>query len=124
MEISAKDLVAVFLGGGLGSVMRLLIGSLAVKFVDSSFPWGTLIANFLSSLLLGLIIVHVASKADYKSWVVSFLVIGFCGGFSTFSTFSYETVKLAQNGQFIMAGANVLISFIICFFILFYLVQK
>lgn len=120
MEITARDLIAIFIGGGLGSVARFLTGRFALRVINSSFPWGTLFANVLSCIAL-VFFIWLIAKNDMKEWWISFAVIGFCGGFSTFSTFSYETVKLMHDGHFAMAGANVLVSLAVCLLILYYL---
>jgi len=120
MEITVRDLIAIFLGGGLGSVARFLTGRVAMRMINSSFPWGTLFANVLSCVALGVFIWLIA-KNDMKEWWISFAVIGFCGGFSTFSTFSFETVKLLQDGHLAIATANVFISLVVCLAILFYI---
>jgi len=120
MEITLRDIFAIFLGGGLGSVARFLTGRGMMRLLPGSFPLGTLAANILSCIVLGLLVWFIA-KDGMKPWWISFAVIGFCGGFSTFSTFSYETVKLLQDGHFVMAIANVLISLVVCLVILFYL---
>lgn len=120
MEITLRDLVAIFLGGGLGSVARFITGRVMMRLIPGSFPWGTLVANVLSCIALGVFVWFIA-KEGMKAWWVSFAVIGFCGGFSTFSTFSYETVKLLHDGQMVMAGANVLVSLVVCMVILYYL---
>lgn len=116
-------ILSVFLGGGLGSACRFLIGKEVIKLTDSQFPWGTLSANLLSCLVLGLVL-SVAGKGIIRSesWL-AFLTIGFCGGFSTFSTFSLETLRLMRDGMFLFAGLNVALSFIACLLILYFLVK-
>ena len=89
------NLLFVFIGGGLGSLCRYGIGT---WLSDYSFPYGTLVANFISCLLLGFFI-GLASQEILKSDARLFLMTGFCGGFSTFSTFSGEIIALIQNGQ-------------------------
>jgi len=120
MEIAFKDIVAIFLGGGLGSVARYSIGRAMFRLIPSSFPWGTLAANVLSCIALGFFVWLIA-KNEMKGFWIHFAVIGFCGGFSTFSTFSYETVKLVQDGHNSLAVANVFISLVTCFIILFFI---
>lgn len=115
--------LAVFLGGGIGSVCRFYIGKEVLKLTDSQFPWGTLSANLLSCIVLG-IVLSIAGKGVIRSegWL-AFLIIGFCGGFSTFSTFSLETLRLMRDGMYLFAGLNVALSFIACLLILYFLVK-
>lgn len=90
-----NNLIFVFLGGGLGSLCRYLINQFAISI---TFPKGTLIANVISCLILGFLI-GLNSKVLLQTNYKLFLMTGFCGGFSTFSTFSSEIVALYQNGQ-------------------------
>ena len=99
-------ILLVFVGGGLGAVCRfLLTTTLAGKL--GNFPLGTLAANFFGSLLMGLVLGILAGRFDS---IRLFAAVGFLGGFTTFSSFSAETLALIQNGQIFAATANVLVS--------------
>ena len=99
-------ILLVFTGGGLGAVCRFLVTTaLAGKF--GNFPLGTLTANFFGSLLMGLVIGILAGRFDS---IRLFVAVGFLGGFTTFSSFSAETLALIQNGQIFAAAANVIVS--------------
>ena len=95
----------VFLGGGLGSMVRYLIGS-ALKTQSLIFPWGTLVANALSCIILGFLVAYSIKNSLSPSYRL-LLMTGFCGGFSTFSTFSSETYTLLQEGKVNLALAYV-----------------
>ena len=103
-----KDLIWVGLGGFMGSVSRYLIN---ISLINHSWPipWPTLIINLLGSFLIG-ILISMATK-DPHYWKL-FLITGFCGGFTTFSTFSYENMKLWQEGFELLALFYMLISLI------------
>ena len=104
-------LINVAIGGALGSVLRVLVG-MAV-----SFPFGTLVVDVLGSFAIGLV---WALGADKTSGATSFLMLGVLGGFTTFSTFSLDALKLFQNGQLMGAGgyiaASVVLSLAACGF--------
>lgn len=91
-----KSIVIIFVGGGLGSVIRYVLG----KWINTwnSFPLGTLVINIVACLFLGFVIGLADHKQIISPTARLFWVMGFCGGFSTFSTFSYETLQLIQNG--------------------------
>ena len=95
-----KQLILVFLGGGLGSVMRFGIGRLLQYFqLNTAFPWATFSVNIIGSFLIGLLIASEFRMTDNYNVVKSFLIIGFCGGFTTFSSFAYENYYLMKQGQ-------------------------
>ncbi len=93
----------IALGGALGAVARYALGGLVHSFAGPDFPWGTLVVNVLGSLLLGFSFRYLeasALSAEFRS----FLVIGLIGAFTTFSTFSYETAAMLQDGEWSRAG--------------------
>jgi len=93
-----KTFLMVFLGGGLGSVVRFSLSKWVNALHTHEFPWGTLVVNVAACFVLGLII----GLADHKQIISPsarlFWTVGFCGGFSTFSTFSNESLVLLQGG--------------------------
>lgn len=112
----------VFIGGGLGSLLRYGISLLTVKFWSTQFPAATLISNLLACALLGFLVYTVQIKqADSSPWLNQLLIVGFCGGFSTFSAFSLETLELMNRGNLAYAGLNILLSIVLGVGILFLL---
>lgn len=102
--------VYVFIGGGLGSVCRYLASKLSERYLPGDFPFGTLLANLLACAILAFLVVWLQDRPS--PWVQPLLIIGFCGGFSTFSTFGNETFQLVHNGHYGIAIANIAISLI------------
>ncbi|PRX41070.1 fluoride efflux transporter CrcB [Salegentibacter salegens] len=95
-----KQLLLIFLGGGLGSVLRYLI-SKSLNFETEFIPIGTFTVNILGSLLLGLILGIAARSEIFNSNTVLFLAVGFCGGFTTFSSFAFENQALLRTGDYL-----------------------
>ena len=102
----------VFIGGGIGSIFRYGIAAL-MKNYTFTFPYATLLANVISCFILG-ILVGLSLKGGLQENYKLLFISGFCGGFSTFSTFSYETYFLLQSGAVSYAFLNIFISLLVC----------
>jgi CrcB protein len=109
-----KPVVLIFVGGGLGSVVRYLLNKWVTMLHQINFPFGTLVVNIVACFVLGLII----GLADHKQFLSAdarlFWTIGFCGGFSTFSTFSAETLALFQQPAVMSGVVYILASVLLC----------
>ena len=109
-----KQLLLVFLGGGFGSALRFLLG----KYLNtgaSGIPYGTFTANILGSLLIGIILGLAAKNQTISEQHTLLLATGFCGGFTTFSTFAYENHVFLKSGDFMTFFLYTVASFIIGF---------
>jgi len=108
--------LAVALGSALGGVGRFwLSGAVAERF-GQTFPWGTLFVNVSGSFVIGLFVALTGpdGRVLVHPRFSHFFVAGVCGGYTTFSSFSLQTLNLAREGQFLMAGANVVFSVVLC----------
>lgn len=107
---------AVALGGALGSVARAWLGTAVGQLSGAGFPWGTLLINVAGSALIGWFAAVTAPDGrllELAGWRV-FVMVGVCGGFTTFSAFSLQTVELLQRGALGRAGAYVAGSVVLC----------
>ncbi len=89
----------VAIGSAVGGVSRFVLGGLIQRLVATSFPTGTLVINITGSLLLGFIVRYAADTAAMTPEIRAFLTVGFCGGYTTFSTFSYEALAMLEDGD-------------------------
>lgn len=97
----------VAVGSALGGMGRYLVGGLVQRMSEASFPTGTLFVNFSGSFLLGLFLRYALDTPSFSPEIRAFLTIGFCGGYTTFSTFSYETIALLDSGEWARASVYV-----------------
>ncbi len=119
-----NNILLVFLGGGLGSIARYGVSEIVKANFKTSYPLATFLSNSVSCLILALIVGVFSSKMEGYPVLKMLLVVGFCGGFSTFSTFSFETVALMRSGNLIIAFANVLISVSVCLAVIFFVTKQ
>lgn len=103
----------VFIGGGLGSLLRYVIG---VSFIRASIqlPFATFFANLLSCSAFAAILYFYGQKQLIPEQYRTFIIVGICGGLSTFSTFSFETFELLKQNMYGWAAINVLVSLVLC----------
>ncbi len=106
----------IALGGAIGSVMRYWLAELVAALVDSPFPWATVITNITGSFIIGFYATLTGPEGRLLASPVQrqFVMVGICGGYTTFSAFSLQTLSLAQDGDWLRAGANVGASVVLC----------
>ena len=106
----------VALGGAIGSVARFWCSGFVANALGQTFPWGTLVVNVVGSFVIGFIGTltgpdgHLFVPSDART----FVMVGVCGGYTTFSSFSLQTLSLIQDGEWLQAGWNVVLSVILC----------
>jgi fluoride exporter len=107
--------VVVGLGGCLGSILRFWLGSYIGGRLGTRFPYGTFVINVTGSFLIGMVLTILAEKTQWSPNWRYLIPIGFIGGYTTFSTFEYETLRLVEDGQMVTAMLNVVGSVVVGF---------
>ncbi len=104
------------LGSALGGMARYWMSGAIARAIGETFPWGTLVVNVVGSFIIGFIAILTApdGRIFLASTTRLALMAGFCGGYTTFSSFSLQTLNLLNDGEYLYAGANILISVVVC----------
>ena len=108
------QLIYIGIFGGLGCVARYLASGWTYQLVGRNLPYGTLLVNIVGSFLLGLLMTFGLRSTLFSPEIRIGLAVGFMGGFTTFSTFSYETLRLMEDGSLWQAGINVILNVVLC----------
>jgi len=106
----------IFVGSALGGVARYWCSGVAARLIGETFPWGTLIVNVVGSFIIGF---FATITGPDGRWLVSttarqFVMVGFCGGYTTFSSFSIQTLNLMHDGEWLYVGLNITGSVVLC----------
>jgi len=109
-----RQLLAVAAGGAVGASLRWILAGAVQRAAGGSFPWGTFVVNALGSFLLGFLFVYLIERSSAGELLRLSLTVGLLGAFTTFSTYSLESLRLLQSGAFGLAMANVIGQVIVC----------
>ena len=109
-----ESYLLVFVGGGLGASARYWLSGAVYRFLPTDFPYGNLVVNILGSFLIGVLMASFEERFALNPSLRVFLAIGILGGFTTFSSFSYETMALLRDAEMLRATINVAISVLGC----------
>jgi fluoride exporter len=118
-RINMLNTLIVAIGGAIGSVARYWVsGLVADRMVGRIFPWNTFAVNVTGSFIIGILAAFTLAEgrvpSTWRPFVVNFLMVGFCGGYTTFSSFSLQTLTLINDREWLFAGGNILLSVITC----------
>ncbi len=106
----------IAVGSAAGGAARYFCSGVVARLIGETFPWGTLVVNIVGSFIIGF--VGVLTSPDGRLLIAPntrlAIMVGFCGGYTTFSSFSIQTLNLLNDGQYLYAGANMLLSVVLC----------
>ena len=103
-------------GSALGGAFRYLCSGVAARLIGETFPWGTLLINILGSFVIGVFFTLTGpdGRLLVSPNIRQFVMVGLCGGYTTFSSFSLQTLNLIRDGEILYAGANIVASVLLC----------
>lgn len=113
-RIEVINYVLVFIGGGIGACLRYWMSGAVYRFLEPTFPYGVLTVNVIGSFLIGFMMIAMEDRFVFNPSLRVFLTIGILGGFTTFSSLSYETISLLRESEFIMAALNISANVFLC----------
>jgi len=114
MTLALNQLIFIAAGGAVGAVFRFLVSNGIHSFMGRGFPYGTLTVNVMGSFVMGISYVMLIERLNVSPEWRAFIIVGLLGAFTTFSTFSIETLVLIQNSELSKAMLNVLLSVLLC----------
>ncbi len=114
MKEQIGNLLIISLGAIFGANARYLISRFSVRVVGSTFPWGTLFINVVGSAIVGFFMIYASERVLIDPRWRLLVVVGFCGAFTTFSSYAFESMALFEQGQWLLMAANVLGSNLLC----------
>jgi len=109
-----KEIIAIFVGGGSGSLFRYFFGKWIVPF-STPFPFSTFLSNLVACVIFGVVTGLAYQKIEMNETYKRLVLTGFCGGLSTFSTFNFEMFHLIKSGNIAMALLYLVLSIVVCF---------
>ena len=109
-----KDVLWITLGAVIGANLRYAVNRLALNFLSASVPYGTLIVNVTGSLILGFFLVWTSERVLADPYWRLLIAVGFCGAYTTFSSYSFETFAMLEQGHYVLATANFVANNLLC----------
>ena len=114
MTLSALQIFAIMIGGAIGAALRFILSNGVYSLLGREFPYGTLAVNIIGSFFMGLLTVMILERGDVDPFIKLAILVGFLGSFTTFSTFSMDTLALINEGALIRAFINMVGSVVVC----------
>jgi len=112
--MNVLNFALVFIGGGIGATARYWMSNAVYRFVEPNFPYGVLTVNVIGCVIIGFLMTALDGRFVVNPSIRIFLTIGILGGFTTFSSFSYETIALFRDGEFIFGLLNIIANISLC----------